>query len=200
MVRIFVLLTLVLGLAACADGARNLEQAPDPLGDMKLGFAVVVAPAPVKGPVSRDATSEEWIEVMQREMDRRFKRYEGEKFYNIGVSVDGYVLAQPGIPLVLSPKSVLIIKATVWDDATGTKLNEEAEQITVLEAVSAETAIGSGLTQSKRKQMKNLSVNAAYQVELWMRKMQKEKGWFGGVNAAPAEAAAPVEEAAAAAG
>ncbi|MCH2096213.1 MAG: hypothetical protein MK160_14030 [Rhodobacteraceae bacterium] len=201
MVRILVLLSLMVGLAACGNGAKDLEKPLEPLGDMKLGFAVVVAPDPVKGPLSRDANPDEWVAAMQKQVDLRFQRYQGEKFYNIGISVDGYVLAQPGIPIVLSPKSVLIIKATVWDDAAGTKLNDEAEQITVLEAVNPETAIlGSGLTQSKAKQMENLSINAAFQVERWMRRMQAEKGWFGGEAAVETDADTTVSQTAAEAG
>lgn len=180
--KLFVCVAL-LGLAACADGARELKQPVEPLGDFKLGHAIVVTPNIVKGPLSRDATDEEWIAGVDAALEERFRRYEGEKFYHIGLSVEGYVLAQPGVPLVLSPKSVVILNATVWDDAAGKKLNDEPEQITVLEAISPNTMLGSGLTQSKKVQLEALSNNAALQVEKWMRRMQREKGWFGGIEA-----------------
>ncbi|MFZ5963961.1 hypothetical protein ACOXXX_13505 [Thalassococcus sp. BH17M4-6] len=193
----------LIGLTACADGARELKEPAEPLGDMKLGHAIVVAPNIVKGPLSRDATDEEWIASLDNALEERFRRYQGDKFYHIGVSIEGYVLAQPGVPLVLSPKSVLILNATVWDDAAGKKLNTEPEQITVLEAVSPNTIVGSGLTQSKAVQLRVLSANAALKIEQWMRKMQKDKGWFGGpeadaVTAARIAAEAPAEEEAAA--
>lgn len=88
----------------------------------------------VKGPASRDASDEEWIETLDAAIEERFRRYQGDNFYHLGISIEGYVLAQPGIPLVFSPKSVLIVNVTVFEDATGQKLNEEAEQLTALEA------------------------------------------------------------------
>ena len=71
----------------------------------------------------------------------------------------------------------MILRATVWDDAAGEKLNPEPKEITVLEAVNPDTVVGSGLTQSKEVQLENLSVNAALQIEKWMRQMQRSDGW-----------------------
>ena len=181
--RLALALTLALGLSACADGARELKRSADPLGNFKLGHAIVTSPNITQGPASRKATEEEWNAAMDAALEERFRRYEGDSFYHLGVSVEGFVLAQPGVPLVYSPKSVVIVRVTVFEDATGKKLNEEAEQITALEAPSAETVISSGLTQSKEEQMENLTKNVALQIEKWMRRMQKEKGWFGGLEA-----------------
>ncbi|SPF77731.1 hypothetical protein [Pseudoprimorskyibacter insulae] len=182
--RVIVLLAILFGLSACSsDGAKQLQAPVEPLGNFRLGFAEVVAPNLVKGPASRDATKEEWIAAMDEALETRFKRYEGDHFYHIGASVEGFVLAQPGIPLVLSPKSALILRVTIWDDATQTKLNEETELITALEQLSGETLVGSGLTQSKKQQMDNLTANAALLVERWMRSKQKSDGWFGGLAA-----------------
>ena len=112
MIRRLIAGLVLLTLAACADGARELEKPTEPLGDFKLGHAIVVTPNIVKGPVSREATDDEWIAALDSALETRFRRYEGDKFYHIGVSIEGYVLAQPGIPLVLSPKSVMILRAT----------------------------------------------------------------------------------------
>lgn len=43
--------------------------------------------------------------------------------------------------------------------------------------------IGSGVTQSKEEQMRNLSANIALVIENWMRRQQREEGWFGGPDA-----------------
>ncbi|MGR3375306.1 hypothetical protein [Salipiger abyssi] len=185
MPRLIPALGLVLGLAACANGQTNLQKPVEPLGNFKLGHAAVVAPNIVKGPVSREASAEEWIAEVDKALEERFRRQAGDKYYHLGVSIEGYVLAQPGIPLVFSPKSALIVRVTVWDDAAGKKLNAEPEQITALESFSAETVVGSGVTQSKAEQMRNLSANVALQIEKWMRRMQKEEGWFGGLEANP---------------
>ncbi len=168
MFRLLALLATFALVSACTN-SNDLDQAPADLGNFNLGHNIVVAPNLVKGPLSREASKEEWIASMTAAVSERFDRYEGEALYHFGVSVDGYVLAAPGIPIVLSPKSVLIIKLTVWDDATQTKLNEEAEQITVLESLSGETLVGSGLTQSREQQMENLSRNAAKMIENYLK-------------------------------
>ncbi len=49
MFRLLLCLALVLGLTACADGARQLRKPVEPLGDFKLGHAIVVAPNIVQG-------------------------------------------------------------------------------------------------------------------------------------------------------
>ena len=139
---------------------------------------MVVAPNLTKGPASREASKEEWIAAMTTAIDERFGRYEGERLYHLGISVEGYVLAVTGIPLVASPKSALILKVTVWDDAMQKKLNEEPHQVTVMESVSGSTILGSGLTQTKEKQLENLSRNAAKLIQAWMEQQNHEQGWF----------------------
>ena len=194
--RIFPLLATLTLLAACADGARELNKPVTPIGDFKMGHGIVIAPNIVQGPASRAATDEEWIAAVDAAIEERFRRYEGDKFYHLGISIEGFVLAQPGIPLVFSPKSVLIVNVTVFDDATGEKLNEEAKQLTALEAPAADTfVVGSGLAQSRDEQMENLSKNIALSIEIWMRKQQREAGWFGGPDAGVPLASAPDEAA-----
>lgn len=192
--RFLTLLVLCASLGACT-ASRDLTKPPEPIGRFLLGHAIVVAPNLVKGPVSREATPEEWIAGVDKAVEDRFRRFDGDYYYHLGISVEGYVLAQPGIPLVLSPKSALILNVTVWDDRAGAKLNEEPKQITVLESFSAETALGSGLTQSKEEQLKNLSFNAALQIERWMRVRQANDGWFmpegPGVERPASDTAAP---------
>ncbi|KAA8612324.1 hypothetical protein [Salipiger aestuarii] len=194
MFRLIPAIGLILGLAACANGQANLEKPVQPIGSFKLGHAAVVAPNLTKGPVSREASAEEWIASVDSALEERFRRYEGDNFYHLGVSVEGYVLAQPGVPLVLSPKSALIVRVTVWDDAAQAKLNAEPEEITAMESFSAETTLGSGLTQSKEEQMRNLSANIALQIEKWMRRKQMNDGWFGGRDAGKPLAAQAVDD------
>lgn len=175
--RIVLALLTILSLAACASG-RDLDQPPEPLGDFKLAHSVVIAPNLVKGPLSREASKEEWIAAVDQALEDRFRRYEGERLYHFGVSVEGYVLAQVGVPLVLQPKSVLIYRVTVWDDEKGIKLNEEPMEITVMESFSPETFAGSGLTQTREEQMENLAINAAKQLEIWLARQVKDRNWF----------------------
>jgi hypothetical protein len=174
-------------LASCAQ--ENLAEKPEPLGDFALGLNIIVADNVQKVPISRDATVEEWEAAMIKAVDERFSRYDGTKLYNIGINVDGYALAPPGIPVVAAPKSILVITANVWDDAAGKKLNEKGKQLTVFEQFSGESAIlGSGLTRTKEEQMESLSRNAARAVEDWMR---LNPTWFGLPDTRPSAADAP---------
>ncbi|PVA10934.1 hypothetical protein DC366_03870 [Pelagivirga sediminicola] len=179
MLRLIAFFSALLTVAACTN-PNDLDKAPVPLGDFKLAHNVVVAPNLTKGPASRDASKEEWIASMKKAVDERFSRYDGDKLYHLGVSIEGYVLAVPGVPIVASPKSALILNATVWDDAAGKKLNEKPEQITVIESFSGETVLGSGLTQSKEEQMTNLSRNAAKLIQNWLERQKYQEDWFGG--------------------
>lgn len=177
MPRLIVVCLFALALAACTD-AGDLDGPPADLGDFHLGHNVVVAPKLFKGPFSREASKAEWIAVMKAAVDERFGRYEGTRLYHLGISVDGYVLAQPGIPVVAAPKSLLILNVNLWDDAAGRKLNPAPKRITVAESFSAETVVGSGLTLTRDEQMQNLARNAAKQIETWLRKEKRAKGWF----------------------
>lgn len=189
-VAAFVMLVCV---AACAGNA-DLNEAPVPLGDFNLEHNIVVAPKAQRGPLSRKASDEQLIEAVKAAMAERFDRYEGDSRYHFGISVEGYVLAVPGVPLVVSPKSALILKVTVWDDAAGKKLNEEPKQITVLETFGTGTLIGSGYTLSAEQQLVQLSQNAAKSVERYLVRQHEEQGWFKS-QAAPQPAVDVAEDA-----
>lgn len=147
----------------------------EPLGDFRLGHNIVTARTPTVGPLSRRATEEEWIAALTAAIRRELGGYEGSGLYHTGISVDGYTLALPGIPVVLSPKSVLIIGATVWDEKLGGKINQKPNQIVVFESLGAGTVVGSGLVRSKAEQMADLCRNAAVEVHRWMR---DNAAWF----------------------
>ena len=166
--RLIALLAAALMLAACAPPRQPMGEFPARLGAMELGHVVVVADKPTKSPVSRDASAEEWTAALQKAFTDRFGRNEGTKYYHFGLHVDGYALAPPGIPLVATPRSVLIVSATLWDDELGGKVNETPRQFTVFESLSGETALGSGLFKTKEQQLEALAFNAALEVERWL--------------------------------
>ena len=167
----------LLAVTACTN-ANDLDEEPAYLGNFQLGHNVVVAPNLTKGPASRAASKAEWISAVTKAITDRFTRYEGSKLYHLGVSIEGYVLAIPGVPVVASPKSALILNVTAWDDAAGRKLNDEPELVTVVETISPQTVIGSGLTQSREVQMEHLSRNAAKLIERWLDRQNDTLGWF----------------------
>ena len=176
MTRLLALLGLIF-ITACTN-PNDLDEAPAYLGNFQLGHNVVVAPNLTKGPASREASQEEWVAAVTEAMTDRFTRYQGSKLYHLGVSIEGYVLAVPGVPIVASPKSALILHVTAWDDAAGKKLNPEPHMVTVVESISGATFLGSGLTQSKEVQLQNLSRNAAKQIETWLVRQNQKFGWF----------------------
>ncbi len=100
-------------LAACAP-KNDLKAPPPPLGKFLLGLNLVVTDGMQKGPVSRDASGAEWQAALKQAMQDRFGRYDGTDYYDFVVTVRGYALAPPGIPLVLTPKSVLVVQVLVW--------------------------------------------------------------------------------------
>ncbi|QUS36541.1 hypothetical protein [Falsirhodobacter algicola] len=183
MLRAIFLSLGLLALTAC--GRSDLEEPPVDLGNFRLGLNIAVADNAEKVPISRTATPDEWEEAMRKAVDDRFGRYRGSKLYNIGISVDGYALAPPGIPVIAAPKSVLVITANVWDDAAQQKLNTEGRQITVWEDAGA-NILGSGLIRGRDRQMERLAYNAAKKVEEWF---QQNPDWFDiPQNAVPAPA------------
>ena len=182
MTRILAILPTLFLLAAC-NGASDLNQPPVPLGNFSLKHNIAVAPKAQKGPLSRDASEAQLTKALTDATAERFGRYTGSGVYHFGMSVEGYNLATPGIPLVFAPKSVMIINLTVWDDAKGKKLTDKPHQITVLESFDQGPIVGSGYTKSAEEQLKNLSQNAAKSIETFLVKKNKEEGWFQGTAA-----------------
>ncbi len=169
-------LLATLALAACAAPDADLGEAPEPLGAFRLGYNIVVADGTQKVEPSRDVTEEEWEAAFTEAIDARFSRFDGDQLYHIAVSVNGYSLAVPGVPLVAAPKSVAIIGVSIWDDAAGGKINEEPEVIVVYERLGADAAlVGSGLTLDREEQIENIAQNGARLIERWMRKHPE---WF----------------------
>jgi len=176
-VRILSALISIVVLTAC-NGASDLDKPAVPLGDFNLYHNIVVAPKVQKLPISREVSKEVLTTAIKDAIAERFDRYNGTRNYHFGVSVEGYILAPPGIPLVLAPKSIMIINLTVWDDAAGKKLTAEPHQITVFESLDQGPIVGSGYTKTAEEQLKNLSQNAAKSIENYLVKQNKAEGWF----------------------
>lgn len=168
MFRIIALFSVLFTLAGCAVPTTPVDEPEVDLGDFALGHNIVVSPNLTKGPLSRDASAERWIASMKGAIDARLGRYEGERLVDLGVNIAGYVLAQPGVPILLAPKSAVILTVTAWDDRAGTKFHDEAKEIIVLETITGASVLGSGLTMTADEQMANLSYNAAKAIEEWL--------------------------------
>ena len=173
-----VLSALALALSVgCA--AKDPDEEPfQPMGDFRLGFNIVSANEVTQGPFSRDATEEELAATVREDLEKRLARYNGDGLYHVGARIEGYVLAQTGIPLVATPRSIMVLAVQVWDDATQEKLTETPARIIAFEGIdSGPPLVGSGLLKSRETQLANLSRNAAYQIEQLLRR--NEETWFG---------------------
>lgn len=178
MTRLFAVLTSLVLLVGCG-GPGAIDRLPPPLGDFKLGHNIVVTKKMQKGPVSREASQEEWKSTLTAAIADRFGRYDGEGLYHLGISVEGYMLAPKGVPLIYTPKSALILNVTVWEDSKARKLNESPYQMTIFESTNEDSLfIGSGWGRDKDEQLVGLSFNATRALEAWLVEQHEELGWF----------------------
>ncbi len=174
MTRLIALVCLPLLLLGCAR--QEISQTPEPLGDFRLGHAIALAENATQGPFSREATEAELEQAISTALRARLGPYDGDGLYHIGVNVGGYVLAQPGIPVVYTPKSVLLLDVNVFDNATRKRLNDEPKRIVAFEGLeNTRPLLGSGLTRGKAAQLDNLAFQAARKIEAWLR---ENPSWF----------------------
>lgn len=173
MVRIAALLTLLVGLTACADATRDLARPVEALGDFRLGHNIVLAPNLEQYLVSREASEEELVTAVDEQMRKRFGRFDGGRYYHFGISIEAYSLPPPIVP----GKTFLAMRVTVWDDATQTKLNDETE------LVSAILLLESRLATSREESIRAIAAEAAKQTEVWLRKQMDNEDWFRSTSA-----------------
>lgn len=165
---------LLLLLAACGIGPG--ADAPKALGDFRLGYNIVQANDVEQGPFSRTVAPGELTGALREAVEARLGRYDGDGLYHLGIAIGGYVLAQPGLPVVYTPKSVLIFEVNLYDNATRTRLNAEPERIMAFEGIRNLTpVVGSGLVRSREEQLANLAAEGARLVEDWLARHPE---WF----------------------
>ena len=161
-------------LASCTED--NLSEPVEPLGDFRLGHNIAIADTVQAGPFSRELVEVELETAMQAAIEERLGRYDGDGLYHIGIFIGAAVLALPGVPLVYTPSSNMVMEVNVFDNSTRQRLNEEPERIIVGEGFENTVPfLGSGLTRQRQKQIENISENAARRIEAWLRENEE---WF----------------------
>lgn len=192
-IRTLVLTASLVAVSACAvPNPETDEQVP--LGDFRLASNVAVTDTARKMGVTREASPEEWEQVLEEAIDARFQRYTGNTPYVLSYSLDGYILATKGGRLALAPRSALSMTVHIWQAEPLKRLEDRSKQLLVLEQFDGETVIGSGLFRSKEEQMKNLGAQFAKAVERWL---QSNGDLFGIGVSADAKAAAEKDDLAA---
>ena len=174
MVRAALIVGMALGLAACG-AQQEIDTSPDPIGDFRLGFNIVVANDVTQAPGSREATEEELTDALRTAMESRLAPYDGDGLYHIGLRIEAYSLGRAGLPIVYSPRSVLLIAMNVWDDASQEKLTEDPIRVTAFDS-AAGPLLGSGLLNSREEQIEALAFNAAWEVEKIL--IENRDTWF----------------------
>lgn len=171
-------------LAGCAGGSSTpvARGTPEPLGEFKLGYVIVVAKNAQKVDPSKDVSQQQWDDALTQAIEQRFRPFEGTQLYHIAVNVLGYSVAVPGIPVLVAPKSVMMMDVTIWDNSKSLgpdpkqgKINKEPRRFTIFESASTDFVIGTGLTKSADEQVADMAANAAAQIEAWMRENPE---WF----------------------
>jgi len=175
--RILSVMSLLTVLVSCGPRPLDESRLVD-LGEFRLAHNIVIGPNMQAVPGSREATEEEWVNELTNAFAERFERYQGSQLYHFGISVEGYMLAPPGIPVIASPRSALVINVTIWDDAEAKKLNDTPHQLLIFEATDEGALIGSGLANTREEQLANLAFNASRQLEIWLSDQHEEFGWF----------------------
>ncbi|OSP55116.1 hypothetical protein [Pseudoruegeria sp. SK021] len=173
-------LAAVVGLSACTTELDSATQASG-LGNFRLDRVVVVSDDPTRGPLSRDIEDAALKAAVTDAVTARFGRFKGDETYSLGIKVQAFVLAYPGVPILLAPRSMLLLSVNVYNDVP-VRLNPETLNLTVFEDAGGDTVMGSGYTQSAEQQLLEVADNAAIEIELWLR---KNENWFGGARSRP---------------
>jgi hypothetical protein len=166
--RVSIAAALLLALlAACAR--NDLAEPPMPLGEFALGLNIAVADKVQMVPISRPAEPKDWeAAIARRWTTASASRYQGSKLYNIGISVDAYALAPPGIPVVAAPK----VGAGGHGEHLGRRSAEEAEPRGPADHRLRKPVGRDGdrhrADADKQQQMDALAFNAAVKVEDWL--------------------------------
>ena len=140
----------------------------EPIGNFKLGHLVVKADNTQKGFFSRDASEQILENTLKKKLSNSLSKQNGNHFFHISVVVSGYILAKPGIPIILSPKSILIVDVSIFDDESEQKVFDKPKRFSVFESLSSNTLIGSGLTLTAEEQLDNLTTIATYKISQWL--------------------------------
>ncbi|WP_417713614.1 hypothetical protein [Pseudophaeobacter arcticus] len=190
MFRILALLASMVLLAACEE--TQLNEAKEDLGDFNMRVSFVYTDKALQWPLSRAAEPSEWNEPIERALEARLGRYTGTGKYDVAITLEGFLLATGGIPVLVNPKSAAVVNVFVYDVTTKTYLLKE-HQMKIFEDTTGESAIiGSGYSRTKAEQIDGLALKIVDGLEEYMAKQRVEKGWFGGDDTAEASTSTAV--------
>ena len=156
-------------LAACEAPVDEVSATPEPLGQFRLGHNIAIADHATKGPFSRDFTEDQIEATVQNAVANRLRRYDGDGLYHLGIVVGSLVLAEPSGPAQFAKQPAMVLDVTVYDDATGKKLNATPNRIRASNGFQTTLPLfGTRFVPTAEVQLQNLSIDAARQIEAWL--------------------------------
>ena len=182
MTRLFALFASLLLLVSCSE--TQLDEAPEDLGNFNMRVGFVYTDKALQWPLSRDAEPSEWNEPIERALEARLGRYQGNGKYDVAITLEGFLLATGGIPVLVNPKSAAVVNVFVYNVETQTYLARK-HQMEIFEDTTGESAlIGSGFSRTKQEQIDGLALKIVDGLEEYMAAQHAEHGWFNGTEAA----------------
>ncbi|MDC0658760.1 hypothetical protein N6L27_12185 [Leisingera sp. SS27] len=176
MIRVLSMLAALALLTAC--GETQLNEAPEDLGAFQARVTHVYTDKALQWPLSRNAEHSEWTAPIENALNTRLRRYDGAQQYDVAVTLEGFMLAPPGVPVLFSPKSAVVVNVFVYDVAEK-KFLAKKHQMEIFESTTGESAVlGSGHARTKEEQIQGLAINIADKVEEWMAEQHEKEGWF----------------------
>lgn len=181
--RLAAVILILLSLVGCTT-ELPLGQRGTPIGDFNLTQLQVSVKDPIVGGLSRKADDAVFETALNQALHARFDRFDGTGIYTLKVDLVGYVLAAPGIPILLAPRSLLGMNVNVYvfENGAWRRLNAETYKLVTFEDAGGDTVLGSGYTQNAQEQLDELAANAAIEIEKWMR---ENADWFVAPDPAP---------------
>lgn len=154
MTRIIALFAALSLLVAC--GETRLDEAPEDLGAFQARIVHVYTEKALQWPMSRSADHSEWTDPIKSALETRLRRYEGGQQYDVAVTLEGFMLAPAGVPVLFSPKSVVVVNVFVYD-VEQERFLAKKHQMEIFESTTGESAlVGSGHARSKQEQIQGL--------------------------------------------
>lgn len=166
-IRLTSLMFALVAVAACTTELPQDVSQSD-LGEFRLDRLVVIVDSPEQMPFSRQISDAAIEAALIEAVEPRLRRFDGDQLYSVGINLQGYSLAAPGIPVLAAPKSLLAMSVNVYDDRP-VRLNRSPKRLVVTEDAGGDTVVGSGFTQSAEEQLQELADNAAIEIERWLR-------------------------------
>lgn len=161
----------LLGMSSCGDGVLfPAPSGPLHLANIRIGHVGVVTSGMVQGAYSNAVSPEDLASHLRGAITSKLAGLDGARSYNIGVKVTSYMLANPAVPTVSSPKSALIMSVTVWDDSRGQKPVAPPATVIAVDGLYGTSVFITKQQGDKDHRLAALSAKAALEIERYLTK------------------------------